>query len=74
MKFREAGVPCEVFLEETGDKPVKQFMLAEKKGINAVVIPGENPLSDPLTIRIIPERKSIEGLPFERALEIINKL
>ncbi|MDR1278813.1 MAG: histidine--tRNA ligase, partial [Treponema sp.] len=32
-QFRAAGIPCEVFLDETGEKQlVKQFILAEKKG------------------------------------------
>jgi histidyl-tRNA synthetase len=73
VRFREAGVPCEVFLE-AGDKLVRQFMLAEKKGIAYLVIPGENPLRDPLTLRDLQKRQNREGLSFETALELVKRL
>jgi histidyl-tRNA synthetase len=73
-RFREAGFPCEVFLEEaTGGKPVKQFVLAEKKGLSWVVIPGEDPLQSPLTLRNLPARQNREGLSFEEALRLLGK-
>jgi len=71
-KFRKAGLACEVLLEESGDKLTKQFMLAEKKGVPFLVIPGENALSDTLTIRDIAKRENHEGLSFEQALGIIQ--
>jgi len=72
-RFREAGVPCEVFLEEAGtDKLVKQFILAEKKGMQWLVIPGEDPLRSPLTVRDIGKRENREGLTFDQALEAVS--
>ena len=72
-KFRSAGIPCEVFLEEAGSTDskqlVKQFVLAEKKGLCWVIIPGENPLHDRLTLRNLATRKNHEELTVE---EIIN--
>jgi histidyl-tRNA synthetase len=67
-RFRDANVPCEVFPEADG-KLVKQFALAEKKGIAYLVIPGENPHEDPLTLRDLQKRESREGLSFEAVLE-----
>jgi histidyl-tRNA synthetase len=65
-KIRAAGVPCEVFLEETGEKNlVKQFILAEKKGIKWLIIPTGDPLKDPLTLRDLGARKNREGLSAE---------
>ncbi|MDR0377585.1 MAG: histidine--tRNA ligase, partial [Spirochaetaceae bacterium] len=40
-RFRRRGVSCEVFLE--AKKLTQQFILAEKKGAQWVVIPGEKP-------------------------------
>ncbi|MDR2618738.1 MAG: histidine--tRNA ligase [Treponema sp.] len=59
-KLRKAGVLCEVFLEE--DKLPKQFMLAEKKGIKWIVIPGEDPLKDSFTLRDLVKRENREGV------------
>ena len=71
-KFREAGVNCEVFLEETPvDKLTKQFILAEKKGIRMLIIPGENPLTDPMTVRDIKTRQNHDCLYFKDALRMI---
>ncbi|MDR1239583.1 MAG: histidine--tRNA ligase [Treponema sp.] len=65
-KIRAAGVPCEVFLEETGEKNlVKQFILAEKKGIKWLIIPSGDPLNDPLILRDLGARKNLEGLSIE---------
>jgi histidyl-tRNA synthetase len=72
-KFRQAGIPCEVFLEEAaGGKLVKQFMLAEKKALRYVLIPGAQPLQDPLAIRDIAARETREGLSFEEAADLIR--
>ncbi|GHV95297.1 histidine--tRNA ligase [Spirochaetia bacterium] len=71
-RFREAGIPCEVFLEAADDgKLVRQFVLAEKKGIRWLVIPGENPLQDVLTLRDIGARQNREGLSPGEALNWI---
>jgi histidyl-tRNA synthetase len=72
-RFREAGVPCEVFLEAPNDgKLVKQFVLAEKKGLRWILVPGENPLQESLTLRDLQTRKNQEGLSFEAALELLR--
>jgi len=72
-KLRKAGISCEVFLEHGGEKQlVKQFVLAEKKGIRYVLIPGENPLSDPVTLRDIAARQNSE-LSIEQVIEKIKK-
>jgi histidyl-tRNA synthetase len=82
-KFRAAGVPCEVFLEEpdagggsaaggSAKNLVKQFVLAEKKGLRWVIIPGENPLTDSLTLRDLSARKNRENLSFGETLYIIG--
>jgi histidyl-tRNA synthetase len=43
-KIRAAGIPCEVFLEETGEKTlVKQFVLAEKRESNGLSSPPAIP-------------------------------
>ena len=71
-RFRQADIPCEVFLEAAG-KPVKQFVLAEKKGIRYLIIPGENPLQDNLTLRDLAARQNREGLSFEEAVGVLLK-
>ena len=71
-RFRGAGVPCEVFIEEAGGKqPVKQFVLAEKKGLRWMVIPGERPLQDAFTLRDLAARQNREGLSVGDAVKII---
>jgi len=69
--FRQAEIKCEVFFEHGGEKQlVKQFVLAEKKGIHYVIIPGENPLNDPVTLRNIAKRNNSE-LSIEQAVKTI---
>jgi histidyl-tRNA synthetase len=69
-RFREAGIPCEVFFE--AQKLTQQFMLAEKKGARWVVIPAEEaPLDHPLILREISQRKDRERLSWEEAVRII---
>ncbi|GHU64743.1 histidine--tRNA ligase [Spirochaetia bacterium] len=70
-KFREKGLACEVFLEEA--KLTKQFMLAEKKGLPWLIIPGEDPLKDPLTLRDLSARENKEGLSVEEAVHVLKK-
>ena len=82
-QFREAGVPCEVFLEATSVAAApasaadskhltKQFILAEKKGLRWMIIPGEAPLSDPLTVRDLAARQNREGLSVAEAVGMIK--
>ena len=70
-KLRQAGISCEVFLEQSEKQPVKQFQLAEKKGIRYVIIPGENPLENPVTLRDISTRKNTE-LSIEQAIGVLK--
>jgi histidyl-tRNA synthetase len=62
-KFRRRGIACEVFLE--AGKLTKQFMLAEKKGEQWLIIPGDDPLNGPLTLRDLSKRENREGLSAE---------
>jgi histidyl-tRNA synthetase len=68
-KFREQGVACEVFLE--AKKLTQQFALAEKKGAEFVIIPGETPAGT-LTLRELTARQDRENLNFEEALAILK--
>ena len=74
-RFRRAGIPCDVFLEEAGSSDskqlVKQFVLAEKKGLRWLVIPGAHPLRDPLTLRDLAARQNREGLSLEEVKKIM---
>jgi histidyl-tRNA synthetase len=62
-RFRRRGIACEVFLEE--GKLTKQFMLAESKGEGWLIIPGDDPLNSPLTLRDLSKRENREGLSVE---------
>jgi histidyl-tRNA synthetase len=72
-RFREKGVACEVFPEP--QKLTRQFALAEKKGAEFVIIPGETPGEDPsggtLTLRELQSRENREKLRFEEVLDIL---
>jgi histidyl-tRNA synthetase len=70
-KFRERGAACEVFFE--AKKLTQQFALAEKKGAEFVIIPGEAPLAGTLTLREISGRRNRENLNFEEVLNIIKQ-
>ena len=63
-----------MFLEtEGGGKQlVKQFVLAEKKGLRWMIIPGEAPLSDPLTVRDLAARHNREGLSVADAVAMLK--
>jgi histidyl-tRNA synthetase len=69
-RFRAEGVPCEVFPE--AKKLTAQFILAEKKGARWAIIPGENPLTDPLVLREIKLRQDRENLSVAEALDSIR--
>jgi len=73
QRLRQEGIPCEVFSDPCGGKQtVKQFILAEKKGMRYVLIPGVNPLGDPVTLRDLPARRSTE-LSVEDAVRKIKE-
>ena len=70
QKLRQKGVFCEVFLEGSEKQLVKQYMLAEKRGLRYVLIPGENTLSDNVTLRDLPARQNAE-MPLDEAIKNI---
>ncbi|MDR1837783.1 MAG: histidine--tRNA ligase [Treponema sp.] len=76
-KLRQEGIPCEVFTDQSqpsqgGEKQlIGQFVLAEKKGMRFALIPGGNPLSDPITLRDLATRKNSE-LSIEQAIDRIK--
>jgi len=57
-KLRQKEIHCEVFTDKLD--LVKQYILAEKRGLRYVIIPGENPLGDTITLRDLAERHNIE--------------
>ena len=59
-QFRMRAVPCEVFIEGSGDALVKQFIAAEKRGIRWLIVPGKEALSEPFVLRDIAGRKNLE--------------
>ena len=77
-RFRRAGIPCEVFPDEAGSPDskqlVKQYILAEKKGLRWLVIPGGDPLHDPLTLRDLGARQNREGLSVEETMKIMDSI
>jgi histidyl-tRNA synthetase len=70
-RFRERGIPCEVFPE--AKKLIQQFVLAEKKGAQWVVIPGERPAESPLTLRELKTRRDRTDLSFEEAVALLGR-
>ncbi|MCL2276291.1 MAG: histidine--tRNA ligase [Treponema sp.] len=70
LKLRKNGVACEVFPDNGGENLVKQFILAEKKGTRYVLIPGDDPLSENITLRDLSARKNT-GMTLD---EVIQKL
>jgi histidyl-tRNA synthetase len=78
-RFRRLGVGCEVFPDASAPygaadakQLVKQFVLAEKKGLRWIIIPGKDPLKDPLTLRDIAARQNREGLSPAEIVNIIG--
>jgi histidyl-tRNA synthetase len=69
-RLRALGVSCEVFVQ-AGENPVKQFVLAEKRGIKWVLLPGERPLEDAFTLRNLAGRKNTEGLCVAEAAKLV---
>ncbi|MDR0759776.1 MAG: histidine--tRNA ligase [Treponema sp.] len=70
-RFRERGIPCEVFPE--AKKLTQQFILAEKKGAHWVIVPGEKPSESPLTLRELKTRRDRTDLSFEEAAAILSR-
>jgi histidyl-tRNA synthetase len=68
-RLREKGIFCEVFLE--AKKLTQQYILAEKKGIPWMIIPGASP-DAPLTLRNLASRENREELSAEQVLEILR--
>jgi histidyl-tRNA synthetase len=74
-QFRVAGIDCEVFPE--AKKLTQQYILAEKKGIPWVIIPGSPgknapfTAGGPLTLRNLASRENREGLGFEEILQAV---
>jgi len=71
-KFRESNIACEVFVEGSRDGLVKQYVSAEKRGIRWLIIPGQNPLTDTLSLRDIVKRENHEGLSVSEILKFVN--
>jgi histidyl-tRNA synthetase len=69
-RIREAGIHCEVFLE--AKKLTQQFILAEKKGIPWMIIPGTEGPDASLTLRNLASRENREGLTAEQVLGTIQ--
>jgi histidyl-tRNA synthetase len=69
QRLREAGLNCEVFLEEK--KLAQQYMAAEKKGIPWMILPGDGPTAG-LTLRNLATRENREGLSIEAIAELLK--
>lgn len=70
-RFRTAGLACEVLTEQK--KPVQQFTLAEKKGIEWVVVAGRDELNNgTLTLRKLSTRENTEGISIEKAIDMVR--
>ncbi|MCL2759504.1 MAG: histidine--tRNA ligase [Treponema sp.] len=71
--LRQKGFPCEVFTDPCGEKNiVKQFVLAEKKGLRYVIIAGNNPVSDKVLLRDLGARQNTELSIEELAVKLIK--
>ncbi|MDR1788110.1 MAG: histidine--tRNA ligase [Treponema sp.] len=72
--FRQSGVMCEVLPEIAGSRDskrlVKQYVLAEKMGLEYVLVPGDEPLDDRVDLRYIPDRSTANNISFELAVQI----
>jgi histidyl-tRNA synthetase len=68
QQLRSAGIACEVFTEGDEKSLVKQYVLAEKKGLRWVIIPG----GDSVTLRDLSTRQNVT-LSVNEAIEIIGK-
>jgi histidyl-tRNA synthetase len=69
QKLREAGINCEVFLEER--KLAQQYIAAEKKGIPWMIIPGDSATAG-ITLRNLATRENREGLDLEALTELLK--
>ncbi len=72
-RFREAGIPCEVYLEAR--KMGAQFKFAEAKGIPLALICGqEEKEAGTLSIKDLNKRESFEGLDLNGAIKKVKEL
>ncbi|MDR2738912.1 MAG: histidine--tRNA ligase [Treponema sp.] len=72
QKLREAGINCEVFLDEK--KLTQQYIAAEKKGIPWMIIPSDsNAAGNSLTLRNLSTRENREGLTMDSVIELLKK-
>jgi histidyl-tRNA synthetase len=72
QQLRDAGLACEVFLEEK--KLTWQYSAAEKKGIPWMIIPGDsNTGGSGLTLRNLATRENREGLDIGAVAELLKK-
>jgi len=71
--FRLQGVPLEVFTDAAGSEKqlVKQFVLAEKKGMRYVLIQENDPANGMVTVRDLKTRKNAE-YEINDAIELIK--
>jgi histidyl-tRNA synthetase len=70
--FRDAGLPCEVFLEGSAEKLTKQYALAEKKGARWILIPPRDASEGCFTLRDLKFRENREGLSPAEAADVIK--
>ncbi|MDR0455331.1 MAG: histidine--tRNA ligase [Treponema sp.] len=69
----ESAHPADAADPISGKQLVKQFVLAEKKGLRWMIIPGAEPLHDSLTLRDLAGRQNREGLSCTEAVQIIQR-
>jgi len=70
-KLRQENIPCEVFLSGDEKQLTKQFILAEKKGMHFVLVPGSNSSDNAITLRDLNARKNHE-LSFDEVVYMIK--
>jgi histidyl-tRNA synthetase len=71
QRLRDAGINCEVFLEEK--KLPRQYSAAEKKGIPWMIIPDDSDTAGgSLTLRNLATRENREGLDIGAIAELLQ--
>jgi len=73
-QFRQKGIPCEVFPDASSSGLVKQYVLAEKKGLNWMIIPGNDPLHGPHILRNLISRQNQSDLSADEIVKIIMEV
>ncbi|MDR2150565.1 MAG: histidine--tRNA ligase [Spirochaetaceae bacterium] len=69
MRFRERGIPCEVFFDAI--KVTKQYQEAEKKGIQFVLIPSG--CDQTFTLRDLETRQNTDKLRLSDIVDIVAR-